>query len=63
LFFGELLGGAFGGLGYGSWGGAGTPGGFGDWSDTRGGEGDFGGGMSFGGGDFGGGGGGGGGDF
>jgi hypothetical protein len=63
LFVGELLGGAFGGLGYGSWGGAGTPGGFGDWSDTRGGEGDFGGGMSFGGGDFGGGGGGGGGDF
>jgi hypothetical protein len=61
LFVGELLGGAFGGWGYGSWGGAGTAGGFGNWSDGGGG-GDFGGGMSFGGGDFGGGGGGGG-DF
>jgi hypothetical protein len=55
LFLGELLGGAFGGFGYGSWAGTGTPGGFGDWSD--GGGGDFGGGMDFGGGDFGGGGG------
>jgi uncharacterized membrane protein YgcG len=55
LFVGELLGGAYGGWGYGSWGGTGTAGGFGHWSD-------FGGGMSFGGGDFGGGGGGGG-DF
>jgi hypothetical protein len=65
LFVGELLGGAFGGWGYGSWGGAGTAGGFGDWNDggEGGGGGDFGGGMSFGGGDFGGGGGGGGGDF
>lgn len=63
LFVGELLGGAYGGLGYGSWGGAGTPGGFGSWSDSGGGDGgDFGGGMNFGGGDFGGGGGGGG-DF
>jgi len=60
LFVGELLGGAYGGWGYGSWGGSGTPGGFGSWSG--GGGGDFGGGMSFGGGDFGGGGGGGG-DF
>ena len=51
LFVGELLGGAYGGLGYGSWGGSGAAGGFGNWSD-------FGGGMSFGGGDFGGGGGG-----
>src|SRR5204862_5391209 len=33
LFVGELLGGAFGGFGYGSWGGAGTTGGFGNWSD------------------------------
>jgi hypothetical protein len=63
LFVGELLGGAWGGWGYGSWGGAGTAGGFGNWSDAGGGQGDFGGGMSFGGGDFGGGGGGGGGDF
>ncbi|MGZ4403106.1 MAG: hypothetical protein ACXVRI_09715, partial [Gaiellaceae bacterium] len=65
LFVGELLGGAFGGWGYGSWGGAGTAGGFGNWNDGGGGGGsDFGGGMSFGGGDFGGGGGGGGGgDF
>ena len=67
LFVGELLGGAFGGWGYGSWGGSGTVGGFGNWSDggrSAGGGGDFGGGMSFGGGDFGGGGGGGGGgDF
>ena len=55
LFVGELLGGAYGGLGYGSWAGSGTSGGFGSWSD-------FGGGMHFGGGDFGGGGGGGG-DF
>ena len=55
LFVGELLGGAYGGWGYGSWGGSGDAGGFGHWSD-------FGGGMSFGGGDFGGGGGGGG-DF
>jgi hypothetical protein len=61
LFVGELLGGAYGGWGYGSWGGAGTAGGFGNWSDAGGGGGDFGGGMSFGGGDFGGGGGGGGG--
>jgi hypothetical protein len=52
LFVGELLGGAYGGWGYGSWGGSGTAGGFGNWSD-------FGGGMDFGGGDFGGGGGGG----
>jgi hypothetical protein len=59
LFVGELLGGAYGGWGYGSWAGSGSPGGFGSWS---GGGGDFGGGMSFGGGDFGGGGGGGG-DF
>jgi hypothetical protein len=51
LFVGELLGGAYGGWGYGSWAGSGTAGGFGNWSD-------FGGGMSFGGGDFGGGGGG-----
>jgi hypothetical protein len=63
LFVGELLGGAFGGWGYGSWGGAGTTGGFGSWGDAGGGQSDFGGGMSFGGGDFGGGGGGGGGDF
>jgi len=58
LFVGELLGGAFGGFGYGSWGGAGTTGGFGNWSDSgsQGGS-DFGGGMSFGGGDFGSGGG------
>ena len=60
LFVGELLGGAYGGWGYGSWGGSGSPGGFGSWSG--GGGNDFGGGMSFGGGDFGGGGGGGG-DF
>jgi hypothetical protein len=63
LFVGELLGGAFGGWGYGSWGGTGTAGGFGNWNDRGGGGGggggDFGGGMSFGGGDFGGGGGGG----
>ena len=59
LFVGELLGGAFGGWGYGSWGGAGTAGGFGNWNDAGGGGSDFGGGMSFGGGDFGGGGGGG----
>jgi uncharacterized membrane protein YgcG len=52
LFVGELLGGAYGGWGYGSWGGSGDSGGFGHWSD-------FGDGMSFGGGDFGGGGGGG----
>jgi hypothetical protein len=58
LFVGELLGGAFGGWGYGS----GAAGGFGGWSDGGGGGGDFGGGMDFGGGDFGGGGGGGG-DF
>ena len=58
LFVGELLGGAYGGWGYGSWGGSGTSGGFGNWSDGGGG-GDFGGGMNFGGGDFGGGGGGG----
>ena len=45
LFVGELLGGAYGGWGYGSWGGAGTAGGFGNWSDAggRGGS-DFGGG-------------------
>jgi hypothetical protein len=61
LFLGELLGGAYGGWGYGSWGGSGATGGFGSWS---GGGSDFGGGMNFGGGDFGGGGGGGGGgDF
>jgi hypothetical protein len=58
LFLGELLGGAYGGFGYGSWGGAGTSGGFGDWSNA-GSSSDFGGGMDFGGGDFGGGGGGG----
>jgi hypothetical protein len=65
LFVGELLGGAYGGWGYGSWGGSGNAGGFGDWSDAGGGgSSDFGGGMDFGGGDFGGGGGsGGGGDF
>ena len=58
LFVGELLGGAFGGFGYGSWGGAGTTGGFGNWSDSGGqGGSDFGGGMSFAGGDFGSGGG------
>jgi hypothetical protein len=57
LFVGELLGGAYGGWGYGSWGGSGSAGGFGSWS--AGGGSDFGGGMSFGGGDFGGGGGGG----
>jgi hypothetical protein len=57
LFVGELLGGAFGGWGYGSWGGTGSSGGFGDWSDGADGS-DFGGGMDFGGGDFGGGGGG-----
>jgi hypothetical protein len=56
LFVGELLGGAYGGWGYGSWGGSGAAGGFGNWSDFGGG------GMHFGGGDFGGGGGGGG-DF
>ena len=58
LFLGELLGGGFGGFGYGSWGGGGY-GGFGSW-DAGGGGGlsDFGGGMDFGGGDFGGGGGG-----
>jgi len=56
LFVGELLGGAYGGWGYGSWGGSGAAGGFGSWSG--GGMSDFGGGMSFGGGDFGGGGGG-----
>jgi hypothetical protein len=63
LFVGELLGGAFGGWGYGSWGGTGTAGGFGNWDDggggAGGGGGDFRGGMDFGGGDFGGGGGGG----
>jgi hypothetical protein len=64
LFVGELLGGAYGGWGYGSWAGSGNSGGFGSWSDAGGGSGssDFGGGMDFGGGDFGGGGGGGG-DF
>jgi hypothetical protein len=64
LFVGELLGGAYGGWGYGSWAGSGSSGGFGSWSDAGGGGGssDFGGGMDFGGGDFGGGGGGGG-DF
>jgi hypothetical protein len=63
LFVGELLGGAYGGWGYGSWGGTGTAGGFGSWSGAGGqGGSDFGGGMNFGGGDFGGGGGGGG-DF
>jgi hypothetical protein len=63
LFVGELLGGAYGGWGYGSWGGTGAAGGFGNWGGggggSGGGGGDFGGGMSFGGGDFGGGGGGG----
>jgi hypothetical protein len=61
LFVGELLGGAYGGWGYGSWAGSGSAGGFGSWSDAGGGGGssDFGGGMDFGGGDFGGGGGGG----
>ena len=59
LFLGELLGGAYGGWGYGSWGGSGAAGGFGSWGDSGGGGGDFGGGMDFGGGDFGGGGGGG----
>jgi hypothetical protein len=61
LFLGELLGGGFGGFGYGSWGGGGY-GGFGTWDSGGGGGGgfsDFGGGMDFGGGDFGGGGGGG----
>jgi len=60
LFLGELLGGGFGGFGYGSWGGGGY-GGFGAWGGDGGGGGfsDFGGGMGFGGGDFGGGGGGG----
>jgi hypothetical protein len=60
LFVGELLGGSYGGFGYGSWGGTGAGGGFGSWSGTGGS--DFGGAMDFGGGDFGGGGGGGG-DF
>lgn len=60
LFVGELLGGAYGGWGYGSWGGSGGSGGFGSWEDAGGSGGsDFGGGMDFGGGDFGGGGGGG----
>jgi uncharacterized membrane protein YgcG len=64
LFLGELLGGAYGGWGYGSWAGSGAPGGFGSWGDSGGSSGDFGGGMDFGGGDFGGGDfGGGGGDF
>jgi hypothetical protein len=58
LFLGELLGGAYGGFGYGSWGGSGAGGGFGSWGDSGGGGSDFGGGMDFGGGDFGGGGGG-----
>jgi hypothetical protein len=58
LFLGELLGGAYGGWGYGSWGGSGASGGFGSWGDSGGGGSDFGGGMDFGGGDFGGGGGG-----
>jgi uncharacterized membrane protein YgcG len=56
LFVGELLGGAYGGWGYGSWAGSGESGGFGSWDDGGGGS-DFGGGMDFGGGDFGGGGG------
>jgi hypothetical protein len=56
LFVGNLLGGAFGGWGYGSWAGSGESGGFGSWDDAGGGS-DFGGGMDFGGGDFGGGGG------
>jgi hypothetical protein len=59
LFLGELLGGAYGGWGYGSWGGSGDGGGFGSWDSAGS---DFGGGMDFGGGDFGGSGGGGG-DF
>src|SRR2546423_5735302 len=50
LFVGELLGGAYGGWGYGSWGGTGVPGGFGDWGG--GGSAGFGGGMGFGGGGF-----------
>jgi hypothetical protein len=57
LFVGELLGGAYGGWGYGSWAGSGDSGGFGSWDDAGGGGSDFGGGMDFGGGDFGGGGG------
>lgn len=56
LFVGDLLGGAYGGWGYGSWAGSGNAGGFGSWEDGGGGS-DFGGGMDFGGGDFGGGGG------
>jgi hypothetical protein len=63
LFLGELLGGGFGGFGYGSLGSGGGYGGFGTWGDGGGGgTSDFGGGMDFGGGDFGAGGGGGG-DF
>ena len=57
LFVGELLGGAYGGCGYGSWADSGSAGGFGTWDDSGGGGSDFGGGMDFGGGDFGGGGG------
>ena len=57
LFVGELLGGAYGGWGYGSWAGSGASGGFGSWENGGGGGSDFGGGMDFGGGDFGGGGG------
>jgi hypothetical protein len=57
LFVGELLGGAYGGWGYGSWADSGSAGGFGSWDDGGGGWSDFGGGMDFGGGDFGGGGG------
>lgn len=55
LFVGNLLGGAYGGFG---WGGTGASSGVGSWGDGGGGS-DFGGGMDFGGGDFGGGGGGG----
>ena len=56
LFVGELLGGSYGGWGYG---GAATGGGGGNWDDGGSGASDFDGGMDFGGGDFGGGGGGG----
>ena len=50
LFVGELLGGAYGGWGYGSWADSGTSGGFGSWDDGVGGSTDFGAGMDFGGG-------------
>jgi hypothetical protein len=57
LFVGELLGGGFGGFGYGPIGSGGGFGSWGDGGDGGGGWSDFGGGMDFGGGDFGGGGG------